>query len=307
MKPGQSLNELSSNILSSIDDVLEEVQPELVLVHGDTTTSVMVAWAAFHRNIKIGHVEAGLRTYSRNSPFPEEMNRQITARLAEFHFAPTKRAKQNLLKELPSDAHIIVTGNTIVDALKIAEAKISSLPEAYFYKELGFIPDPGKKIILVTGHRRENFGSGFENICEALIELSKRTDIEIVFPVHLNPNVYNFIHHTLNNIGSIHLISPVTYPCLLWLMQKCEFIISDSGGIQEEAPAFRKFVLITREISERMEGIEAGCAILVGTKREKIVLEATKLLKNANKFRITQNPYGDGNAAGRIVDFLENK
>ena len=307
MHPNQSLNKLSANILSSVDKVLLEYKPRLVLVHGDTTTSVMVAWAAFHRQIKVGHVEAGLRTYNAKSPFPEELNRQITARLASVHFAPTIKAKQNLLQEHLSASNIVVTGNTIVDALNLAKNKISQLKVEKFYKELGFKPNPSRKSILVTGHRRENVGKGLANICDALLKLSQNKDVEIVFPVHLNPKVQNLVQKRLENVDSIHLVPPVSYPCLLWLMERSEFIISDSGGIQEEAPSFGKIVLVTREVSERMESVEAGFSILVGTNTAKIIQTANKLLQSSEKPAGGKNPYGDGKAAVRIVDYLMKK
>lgn len=304
MQPGQSLNMLSSNILSSVDKVLTEYQPNLVLVHGDTTTSVMIAWAAFHRKIKVGHIEAGLRTYNSQSPFPEELNRQITARLTSVHFAPTLKAQQNLLQEKLPAANILLTGNTVVDALELAKNKILNFEEDYFFKEIGLEPNPAKKMILVTGHRRENFGKGFENICDALLELSKNKEVEIVFPVHLNPKVQNLVQDRLKNVASIRLIPPVSYPCLLWLMKTCEFIISDSGGIQEEAPSFGKMVLVTREVSERMEGVEAGWSVLVGTDKQKILNNANKLLNHKKQPKEIRNPYGDGRAVIRIVDYL---
>ena len=303
MKTDQSLNELSAAILQAADKLLRKVQPDMVLVHGDTTTSVMVAWAAFHRKIKVAHVEAGLRTYNRDSPFPEELNRQITAKLADIHFAPTQQAKENLEKERLNSSEIIVTGNTIIDALENAKSRLSNQS---FKIESEFKINPDKKLILVTGHRRENFGKGFENLCEALKEIAKNSEVEIVYPVHLNPNVKNVVFEKLKNIQNIHLLKPVSYPKLLALIKASEFIISDSGGIQEEAPSFGKCVLVTREVSERMEGVKAGFSILVGTDALRIVEEAQNLLMNPRDLSSVPNPYGDGKAAERIVRFLKS-
>lgn len=270
MRADQSLNTLSGKILISIDNVLSKVKPDLLIVHGDTTTSVMAAWAAFHRKIKVAHVEAGLRTFNSLSPFPEEINRQITARLTDYHFAPTIKARDNLLLENIPKNDIYMTGNTIVDAVSLGILKLQNIDESEIISETGILP---KRFILVTGHRRESFGKGFELICEALIQITKTEKIDIIYPVHLNPYVKNHVYKKLENIENIHLINPVSYPTMLYLLKNCEFIISDSGGIQEEAPAFGKKVLVTRDFSERMEGVEAGLSILVGTSKEKKLLK----------------------------------
>jgi UDP-N-acetylglucosamine 2-epimerase (non-hydrolysing) len=328
MKAGQALNGLSASIFSGMDEVLDDwlglrrfdrlsetdgnglrqaqSDVELVLVHGDTTTASMIAQAAFHRQIKVGHVEAGLRTYNKNSPFPEEINRQLISRIADVHFTPTERANTNLLKEGIPAEQIILTGNTVVDALHWAAERLSGKELAQEIIELKTLLNNEKKLILVTGHRRENFGEGLEEIGEALLELSLNEDVEIFYPVHLNPNIKDPVQKMLGNKPNIHLVSPVAYPTMLWLMQRAEVIISDSGGIQEEAPTFGKPVLVTREYSERMEGVEVGFSVLVGTNKQKIVEETTRLLQNPPDLNKKPNPYGDGKAAERIVGFLKD-
>jgi UDP-N-acetylglucosamine 2-epimerase (non-hydrolysing) len=307
MQPNQSLNQLSANILKEIDRVLEKEHPELVLVQGDTTSAAMISLAAFHRQINVGHIEAGLRTYNKAAPFPEEINRQLTARISDFHFAPTIRAKNNLLNEGIPKEDIHVTGNTVVDALHWAILKLKKYPLIEEILKIKSLLNPNKILILITGHRRENFGKGLSNLCEAILKLSEREDIEVVFPVHLNPNVSKPVHQLLGNKTNIHLISSVTYPTILWLMQQCSLIISDSGGIQEEAPTFKKPVLVTREFSERMEGVKAGFSILVGTDKNKIVEEANRLLNFYPEFLENENPYGDGQAAFNIVEILSSQ
>lgn len=302
MKPNQTLNQLSASIILSFDKLLESYHPDLVLVHGDTTTSTMVSIAAFHRNIRVAHVEAGLRTFNKNSPFPEEINRQITARIAEINFAPTLKAKINLLAEGIPERTIDVTGNTIVDSLHWATSKM--LKQKSIDIKLKKITNTEKPFILVTGHRRESFGNGLINICDSLLELVNKNKIEVIYPVHLNPKVQKPVYELLNENTSIHLIEPVSYPEMLWLMKNCLFIISDSGGIQEEAPTFGKIVLVTRDHSERVEGIEAGFSILVGTQQDRIIKEATKLVNSSNNQLKKPNPYGDGKASERIVAYL---
>ncbi len=303
MLPNQTLNSLSSKILIEIDKILVSEKPNLVLVHGDTTTSAIVSIAAFHRNIKVGHVEAGLRTFNKTSPFPEEMNRQITSRIADYHFAPTICAEKNLLNENINLNSILVTGNTVVDALLLAKKKIDSeYKNIQIEKLLRFI---SKKIVLVTGHRRENFGQAYTNFCEALIEIAKEDNVQIIFPVHLNPNVLVPVNKLLGNIKNITLISPVEYPVMVWLMQNCTVIISDSGGIQEEAPTFKKPIIVTRDVSERPEGVEFGFSKLVGTNKE-LIIESAKYYLNNNFTNNQSNPYGDGNACKKIVDFIVN-
>ncbi|UJH92511.1 UDP-N-acetylglucosamine 2-epimerase (non-hydrolyzing) [Antarcticibacterium sp. 1MA-6-2] len=302
MKQGQSLNGLSAEIFKNIDEVFSSSQPDLVLVHGDTTTSVIVAMAAFHKGIKVGHVEAGLRTFNRNSPFPEEINRQLTARLASIHFAPTLRAKENLLRENISEGEIFITGNTVVDALEWSEKKIEDLTFTAVSDVTGINFTGIEKFVLVTGHRRENFGEGLNQICLALKKLSDH--VQIIFPVHLNPNVQQEVYGELNENKNVHLINPVSYQIMLWLIRNCEFIISDSGGIQEEAPSFGKKVLVTRENSERSEGIESEFAILVGSNSHCILKEGLQLLNSPFKTE-AGNPYGDGKASKKIIYSLK--
>jgi len=306
MQPQQTLNGLSAQILSKMDAVLNDAKPDLVLVHGDTTTSAMAALAAFHKGIKIGHVEAGLRTYNKKSPFPEELNRQLTGRIADFHFAPTQKAAENLLKEGVNNTSFIVTGNTVVDALFLTSEKLENGFTTNTIETLKNNINFSKKIILVTGHRRESFGEGFNNLCKALLEIAKNKEVELVYPVHLNPNVQKTVFEMLSGIKNIHLIEPLDYPSFVWLMRKSSLIISDSGGIQEEAPSFNISVLVTRETTERDEGITAGFSYLVGTNTSKIVEMANKLLHSKLAQDANPNPYGDGKASERIVHFIKN-
>jgi len=307
MQSNQSLNELSAKILFKIDEVLRDDKPDLVLVHGDTTTSSMVALAAFHLGIKVGHIEAGLRTYNKKAPFPEEINRQITSKLVDIHFTPTKEATQNLLNENICEKDIIETGNTVIDALLWTTNKISK--KDYFHPEIEKlkkeIPNK-KKIVLVTGHRRENFESGLKNLCEALLKTSEREDVTVVYPVHLNPNVKKTIYELLSEKENIYLISPVSYPAFVWLMQQSFLIVTDSGGIQEEAPSLGKPVLVTRDVSERQEGVKAGFSRLVGTDKDKILNAIQENLDDFTSFENIVNPYGNGDACKKIVDYLLN-
>lgn len=309
MRPNQNLYQLTSDIILKMKDVLEEYRPDLVLVHGDTTTSMAVSIAAFYAGSKIGHVEAGLRTFNRYAPFPEEMNRNLTSKLSNFHFAPTDISKTNLLKEGIDPNQIIVTGNTVIDALLICREKIDRDENTYSsIKQLEEVVDLSKDIILVTGHRRENFGDGFISICNALKEIAqKNVNVQIVYPVHLNPNVKEPVHKILSNIHNIILIEPQPYEAFVWLMNKSKIIITDSGGVQEEAPSLGKPVLVMRETTERPEAIEAGTVILVGTDKEKIVLETNNLLNNKEIYEYMSkkhNPYGDGLACQRIINFI---
>ena len=304
MQQDQSLNNLSARILIAVDEVLSEEKPDMVLVHGDTTTSSITALAAFHRNIKVAHIEAGLRTYNKNAPFPEEINRQLTARIADLHFPPTKKARKNLMSEGIPKEQIHVSGNTIVDALNWGIKKSNFFEDPQIEK-IKKVLHPGKKLILVTGHRRENFGAGLFNLCESLLELVKREDVEIIFPVHLNPAVQNIVYSTLDKQRSIHLIDPVSYPVMLWLLVNCDLIISDSGGIQEEAACLRKSVIVTRDLSERMEGFECGFSFITGTSKTRITEEACRLIENPPDLSQKMNPYGDGFAAGRIVSTIK--
>lgn len=306
MRDRQSLNELSSRIFSEIDIVFNDFQPDLVLVQGDTTTAFCISMAAFNRQIKVAHVEAGLRTYNKSSPYPEEVNRQLITRIADIHFAPTTNAEKHLLNEGLPKERIAITGNTVVDALELAviEREEGEDPfNTHLEKEI----DSSKKLILVTGHRRENFGEGLRNICEALQELARDENVQIVYPVHLNPNVQKPVMEILGSKTNILLPGPISYPKFLKLMKKAKLIISDSGGIQEEAPSFGIPVLITRDYTERMEGVEEGYAFLVGTKTDLIVNKANELLKSPSDNSKKKNPYGDGKASERIVDFLSSK
>jgi UDP-N-acetylglucosamine 2-epimerase (non-hydrolysing) len=307
MQPNQSLNKLSGRIISEIDAVFKSEMPDLVLVHGDTTTSTIVALAAFHLGIKVAHVEAGLRTYDKKAPFPEEINRQITSKIADFHFTPTQQASDNLINEQIPESIIFQTGNTIIDALfwtvqKIQQTNYKNDEIAHLKK---LIPKK-KKIILVTGHRRENFGDGFLNLCEALLQIAKRDDVIMIYPVHLNPNVKDIVYELLSNNQNILLINPIAYPAFVWLMQQSFLILSDSGGIQEEAPSLGKPVLVTRTVSERPEGLLAGFSKLVGTDKEKIILEVKCILDNFEGFKNSINPYGNGDSSKKIVDIIKN-
>lgn len=310
MKTEQSLNQLSSRILHGIDDVFDDFNPDIVLVHGDTTTSFMVALAAFHREINIGHVEAGLRTYNTKSPFPEEVNRQLTARLANLHFAPTKWSSNNLINEGVNNKSVFVTGNTVIDALKLGLNKIE---EGYHSEDLRLVKsiiDPSLKLILVTGHRRENFGEGIENLCFALKKIAQHKEFQIIFPIHLNPNVQKTAINILGGVNSIHLIKPIDYPAFLYLMNKSFLILTDSGGIQEEASFLGKPILLLRSNTERPEALSIGNIKMVGMDKKKIIENVFKLLNNkASYVEMSQstNLYGDGHASERIIEILKMK
>ncbi|WP_188458080.1 non-hydrolyzing UDP-N-acetylglucosamine 2-epimerase [Psychroflexus planctonicus] len=303
MQANQSLNQLSARIIEKMDAVLVAEQPDWVLVHGDTTTSSMVALAAFHLGIKVGHVEAGLRTYNKYSPFPEEINRQLTGRIANAHFAPTQKAYNCLMNEGVKNEEVLITGNTVVDALQMG-LKLAKQKHPEYLKKLLNELKPQKKLILVTGHRRENFGEGFLQLCHALKNIAKQHDVEIIYPVHLNPNVKDVVHKELGHLNNIHLIPPVEYPVMLGLLNACELIISDSGGIQEEAPSLGKMVLVTRATSERMEGIEQGFAELVGTNADKITERALFYLNHPKVLKKQDNPYGQGDASEKIINYI---
>ena len=314
MKPGQNLFDITSKVLLGINEVLTDFKPDIVLIHGDTTTTSATALAAFYHRTKIGHVEAGLRTYDIYSPWPEEANRQIAGVLSTYHFAPTELTRDNLISEKKNLNQIIVTGNTVIDALFLMLDKIktdSKLIEN-IYNDLNldsFKPDNDRKIVLVTGHRRENFGSGFINICEALKELAlKNPNIDIVYPVHLNPNVQKPVKDILNGISNVYLINPLKYESFVYMMSISYMIITDSGGVQEEAPSLGKPVLVMRDTTERIEALNAGTVKLVGTDKNIIIKEAQNLLDNIdeyNKMAKAINPYGDGKASNRIVKFLK--
>jgi len=306
MKPGQSLNSLSTLILGEMDKLLEVINPDIVLVQGDTTTAFITSLAAFNRGVRIGHVEAGLRTGNLKSPFPEEGNRQLISRIANYHFSPTLSAKNNLLREAIPDDKIIVTGNTAVDALLIGQHRLEHNYINEEIESLQKIIRKHRKLILVTGHRRENFGNGLEEVCQAVLKLAEREDMQIIFPVHFNPMVKEPVYRLLGSISNIHLVSPVNYPAFIWLMMQADLIISDSGGIQEEAPSLKKPVLVTRETTERPEGLEAGFCFLTGTSKQKIVEETTRLLEAPPAYLGKKNPFGDGKAAGLIVKRISN-
>ena len=318
MKQGQDLYDVTARVLVGMRDVLKTVQPDIVLVHGDTTTSTAAALAAFYQQIPVGHVEAGLRTYNIYSPWPEEMNRQMTGRLATYHFAPTALSKQHLLQEGVKEESIVVTGNTVIDALYMVVDKIKqdcSLNEELkgILKTVGYdvtrLQD-GKKLVLITGHRRENFGDGFISMCQAIKTLSEKyPEVDFVYPMHLNPNVRKPIHEVfgddLSVLDNMFFIEPLEYLSFVYLMEKASIVLTDSGGIQEEAPG--KPVLVMRDTTERPEALEAGTVKLVGTDYDRIINEVSTLLENKDYYeKMSQavNPYGDGLACSRIVDYL---
>ena len=315
MKPNQKLEDITSSIIKDVGKVIDQYEPDLVLVHGDTTTTFSATLSAFYRQVKIGHVEAGLRTGDILSPWPEEANRKLTGAIANFHFAPTEIAKNNLLKENINKKNIIVTGNTVIDALKQTIKKISydKLTLSNLKERFNFL-DENKKLILVTGHRRESFGESFKNICLALKKIAERNkDIQIIYPVHLNPNIKNPTNKILKNIDNIFLLEPLDYLAFCYLMEKSYIVLTDSGGIQEEAPSLGKPVLVMRETTERPEAVEANTVKLVGTNQDKIITNTELLINDLDHYKMMSNavsPYGDGKAAKRISDFLvknENK
>jgi UDP-N-acetylglucosamine 2-epimerase (non-hydrolysing) len=303
MKKGQDLFDVTISILDKIKTAFEQLKPDLVLVHGDTTTTFSSSLAAFYLQIPVGHVEAGLRTHNKYSPFPEELNRSLTGRLTEFHFSPTKQSRENLLLENIDSNKIIITGNTVIDALFLGIKKIESNKK--IDQLISKFPD--RKIILITGHRRENHGDGFVNICKAIHDISKRDDVHLIYPVHLNPNVQEPVYKYLDNIKNISLIDPLEYESFIYLMNKSTIILTDSGGIQEEAPSLGIPVLVMRDTTERPEAVEAGTVKLVGTDKEKMVKEISKLLDDKDYYKsmsLKNNPYGDGTASVKINDAL---
>jgi len=328
MKQNQDLYDITSNILLGMKNILEDFNPDIVLVHGDTTTTFTVSLASFYKQIKVGHIEAGLRTNNIYSPFPEEANRKLTSVLVKYHFAPTTTAKQNLLNERIDESSIMVTGNTVIDTLFLMlekiendnnlkeniENKFNSIFNSQFSSERSNNPAGTRtilnsKFILVTGHRRENFGEGFLNICYALKKIAlDNSEVKIIYPVHLNPNVRKPVNEILDGIENIYLIEPLEYPEFVYLMSKSYLILTDSGGIQEEAPSLGKPVLVMRDTTERPEAVEAKTVKLVGTDKEKIVSEVEKLLNDKQEYKImskAHNPYGDGKACKKIVKFLK--
>jgi UDP-N-acetylglucosamine 2-epimerase (non-hydrolysing) len=306
MKKKQSLVTLSSAILKGLNKVIDQSKPEMMVVQGDTTTSTIAALTAFYSGIKVCHIEAGLRTLNRFSPYPEEINRQLTARLADIHCAPTIAAKNNLLDEGIEPDKIWVTGNTVIDAL----LQGVELLETYDSPELEQLKskiNPNKKLILVTGHRRESFGEGFKRVCSALKKIAQRDDVQIIYPVHLNPNVQEPVHSLLGDSEHITLIEPLAYPEFIWLMKHSYLVLTDSGGIQEEAPSLGKPVLVMREHTERTEAVDAGTAILVGTEIGLITEKAALLLDNDDAYRemsAKENPFGDGKASEQILECI---
>lgn len=318
MKSGQDLYDVTSSVLLGLKEILHDFKPDLVLVHGDTTTTLSAGLAAFYQHIKVGHIEAGLRTGDIYSPWPEEANRQMTSHITTYHFAPTKTSKENLLKENIKEESIVVTGNTVIDALFMALEKIKnnlSLEKEILDSIQSSIKSSSfdikdSKFILVTGHRRENHGQGFIDICSALKEIAlKNRDLHIVYPVHLNPNVQKPVKELLSNIENIHLIKPLQYEQFIYLMDRSFFIITDSGGVQEEAPSLGKPVLVMRNTTERPEALEAGTVKLVGTDKELIVKEAQELISNQasyEKMSKAHNPYGDGHACERIINYIKD-
>ena len=316
MKPGQDLFDVTCNVLLGMRNIIEESNPDIVLVHGDTTTSMATALAAFYSQIPVGHIEAGLRTFNINSPFPEELNRQISGRIAQYHFSPTEQSRQNLLKENVPDDNIFIIGNTVIDALfsiiekartmPFSSVLLEKLPFLYTYSNISV----NTKIILVTGHRRENFGQGFERICNAICILAKKyPDVQIVYPVHLNPSVQEPVKRILSNLENVYLIEPLDYLTFIKIMDVSYLILTDSGGIQEEAPSLGKPVLVMRNSTERPEAVEAGTIKLVGTNIDNVVRETSDLLENRNDvyqlMSKSHNPFGNGDSSKKIRKILE--
>ncbi|NAW59699.1 MULTISPECIES: non-hydrolyzing UDP-N-acetylglucosamine 2-epimerase [unclassified Vibrio] len=309
MQSGQSLNDITARILLELKPVLQDFRPDIVLVHGDTATTFAASLVSYYEKVSVGHVEAGLRTGNIYSPWPEEANRKLTGALTEYHFSPTESSRKNLLKENINPKHIYVTGNTVIDALLMVKEKIDN--DNNLAKDLSSqfpMLEDEKKLILVTGHRRESFGGGFERICEALARVAKdNDDVQILYPVHLNPNVREPVNRILSGIHNVHLVEPQQYLPFIYLMNKADLILTDSGGIQEEAPSLGKPVLVMRDTTERPEAIEAGTVKLVGTDVDKIVTALTHLLKDKQAYKdmsFAHNPYGDGKACQKILDIL---
>jgi UDP-N-acetylglucosamine 2-epimerase (non-hydrolysing) len=314
MKPGQDLFDITGNILNGLKPVLAQEKPDWVLVHGDTTTTLATSLAAYYAQVPVGHVEAGLRTGNKLAPFPEEMNRRLTGAIADLHFAPTPVAQANLLREGVANEAIHVTGNTVIDALLAVVHKVrhDAAAQQALRERFAFL-DAAKRLILVTGHRRENFGEGFQNICQALADIAaEHPDVEVLYPVHLNPNVRKPVQEILaaRKLVNVHLIDPVDYLPFVYLMDRSHLIITDSGGVQEEAPSLGKPVLVMRDTTERPEAVEAGTVRLVGTERTKIVEETRRLLNDREAYAAmsrAHNPYGDGKAVPRIIEIMLNQ
>ena len=311
MKENQDLYSLTAKVITQLKPVLESYRPDWVFVHGDTTTTLGASLAAFYHRTEVCHIEAGLRTYNLSAPFPEEMNRTVTGVLAQHHFSPTETSKSNLLEEKKDANKIVVTGNTVIDALLWSVEKVSA--SSYVNEEIRWLKnelDFEKKIILVTGHRRENHGQGFINICRALKTIAKQNpNVQIIYPVHLNPKVQKPVYELLDGVENIKLIAPLGYPSFVWLMNKSYFILTDSGGVQEEAPSLGKPVLVMRDTTERPEAVEAGTVKLVGTDTDKIINTAETILNQPavyEQMSKAHNPYGDGKASQRIIEYLKN-
>jgi UDP-N-acetylglucosamine 2-epimerase (non-hydrolysing) len=309
MKPGQDLTDITCNVLLGMRDVYQKWMPDIVLVHGDTTTTLAASMSAYYAKIKVGHVEAGLRTNNKYSPWPEEMNRQITGAVADIHFAPTTNARENLLCENKLIRTVHITGNTVIDALLDVVDRVRNNATLRIQLDATFnFLDATKRLILVTGHRRENFGAGIENICYGLREIAARGDVDVVYPVHLNPNIQEPVRRILSDVPNVHLIEPLDYLPFVYLMNRSSLLITDSGGVQEEAPSLGKPVLVTRDTTERPEAVEAGTVKLVGTNSAVLIEEVNKLLNDLSSYEAmsrAHNPYGDGQAAQRICDILK--
>ena len=316
MRPGQNLFDITSRVLLGMREVLIDERPDVMLVHGDTTTCFAAGLAAFYENIALGHVEAGLRTRNLRAPFPEEANRSLVARVCDYHFAPTELSKRNLLAEAVPEEQIWVTGNTVIDALLIARDMLSDQPEAYWQQHLGDellgqVREGPERFVLITGHRRENFGQGFRDLCMAIRQLAERhPNWLFVYPVHLNPNVQKPVNEILSGLTNVRLIEPLDYLPFVWLMDRCDLILTDSGGIQEEGPSLGKPVLVMRDVTERPEALDAGTVLLVGTKQDMITTSVEKVLLDQATYDAMAraiNPYGDGRAAGRIAATLSER
>lgn len=308
MKPGQDLFDITTGALLGLRDVFNEWKPDIALVHGDTSTTLAATLTCFYLKIPVAHVEAGLRSGNMMSPWPEEMNRRVTGCMTALHLTPTESSRQNLLRESISSESVHITGNTVIDALNMAVKQLRRPERSTQYESQFSYLNSDKKLILITGHRRENFGRGFEEICTAIAELARRTDVEIIYPVHLNPNVREPVQRILKGLSNVHLIEPLDYLPFVYLLDRCYFVLTDSGGIQEEAPSLGKPVLVLRDTTERPEAVTAGTAKLVGTQYEKIVASCSELLDDRaayHQMARAMNPYGDGKAAIYIADIVE--